>query len=55
MADLTTALIHHPYRPPAGFEAITAPVHKASTVIFPSVQALRERDWTHQRLSLIPI
>jgi len=48
MSELSTQLIHHPYRPPAGFEAITAPVHKASTVIFPNVQALRERDWTHQ-------
>lgn len=49
MSDPTTRLVHHPYRPPAGFEAITTPVHKASTVIFPTVQALRERDWTHQR------
>ncbi len=48
MSDLTTSLIHHPYRPPEGFEAITAPVHKASTVIFPNVAALRARDWTHQ-------
>lgn len=43
--DPATALIHHPYRPPAGFEAPQAPVHKASTVIFPSVAALRARDW----------
>lgn len=48
MTVSTTALIHHPYQPPAGFEAITVPVHKASTVIFPNVQALRSRDWTHQ-------
>jgi cystathionine beta-lyase len=48
MPELTTQLIHHPYRPPAGFDAITAPVHKASTVIFPSVAALRARDWTHE-------
>lgn len=43
--DPATSLIHHPYRPPAGFEAPQPPVHKASTVIFPSVAALRARDW----------
>ena len=45
---LSTALIHHPYKPPAGFEAITPAIHRASTVIFPSVAALRSRDWTHK-------
>jgi len=48
MTDTATTLIHHPYQPPAGFEAVTVGVHKASTVIFPNVQALRARDWTHQ-------
>ena len=48
MKDLTTQLIHHPYQPPAGFNAVTVPVHRASTVIFPNVAALRHRDWTHQ-------
>ena len=43
-----TDLIHHPYRPPAGFEAPQAPVYKASTVIFPSVAALRARDWRNK-------
>lgn len=43
--DPATALIHHPYRPPAGFEAPQPPVHKASTVIFPNVAALRARSW----------
>lgn len=43
--DAATALIHHPYRPPAGFESPQPPVHKASTVIFPNVAALRARDW----------
>ena len=43
-----TALIHHAYRPPAGFDAPQPPVHKASTVIFPSVAAMRERDWKHK-------
>jgi cystathionine beta-lyase len=40
-----TDLIHHPYVPPAGFAAPQVGVHKASTVIFPSVAALRARDW----------
>jgi cystathionine beta-lyase len=48
MKDLTTQLIHHPFQPPAGFNAVTVPVHRASTVIFPNVAALRHRDWTHQ-------
>ena len=40
-----TALIHHGYRPPAGFEAPQPGVFKASTVIFPDVAALKSRDW----------
>ena len=44
-ADLSTRLIHHDYTPPAGFEAPQPPVHKASSVIFPSVSALRAREW----------
>ena len=43
-----TALIHHAYRPPAGFESIPPAIHRASTVIFPNVAALRTRDWTHK-------
>lgn len=43
--DLATSLIHHPYEPPAGFVAPQPPVHKASTVIFPNVAALRARNW----------
>ena len=43
--DLITTLIHHPYQPPAGFEAPTPGVFKASTVIFPDTAALRGRDW----------
>jgi cysteine-S-conjugate beta-lyase len=46
--QLPTALIHHPYKPPAGFEAVPPAIHRASTVIFPSVAALRTRDWTHK-------
>ena len=48
MSDLSTDLIHHPYRPPAGFEAIPPAIHRASTVIFPNVAALRTRDWQHK-------
>src|SRR5436190_20462873 len=40
-----TELIHHPYRPPAGFEAVPVGVHKASTVIFANTAAMRARDW----------
>ena len=46
--QLSTALIHHAYKPPAGFEAIPPAIHRASTVIFPSVAALRTRDWKHK-------
>jgi cystathionine beta-lyase len=48
MKDLCTQLIHHPYQPPAGFAAVTTPVHRASTVIFPNVAALRHRDWSQK-------
>jgi len=40
-----TALIHHPYSPPAAFAAPQPGVFKASTVIFPSVAAMRAREW----------
>ena len=45
---ISTGLIHHPYTPPAGFETVQPGVHRASTVIFPSVAALRSRDWKHK-------
>ncbi len=45
MADLTTTLIHHPYTPPEGFLAPQPGVFKASTVIFPSVAAMRAFEW----------
>ena len=48
MSDLSTQLIHHPYTPPAGFEAVPPAIHKASTIVFPSVAALRSRDWKHK-------
>ena len=43
-----TALIHHPYTPPAGFASPQIGVHKASTVIFPNTAALRSRDWRYK-------
>ena len=43
--DPSTSLIHHPYRPPAGFDSPQPPVYKASTVFFPSVAELRSRTW----------
>lgn len=46
--DPSTALIHHPYRPPAGFEAPQPGIHKASTVIFANVAAMRTRDWRNK-------
>lgn len=45
MRDITTELIHHPYVPPAGFAAPQPGVFKASTVIFPNVAAMRQREW----------
>ena len=45
MHPLTTGLIHHPYTPPEGFAAPQPAVHKASTVIFPNVAAMRSTQW----------
>jgi len=44
--DLITGLIHHPYQPPDSWDAVPPGVFKASTVIFPSVAALRGRVYT---------
>ncbi|MDE2613494.1 MAG: PLP-dependent transferase [Burkholderiales bacterium] len=46
--DAAKQLIHHPYRAPPGFEALPVPVHKASTVVFPNMAAVRARDWKHK-------
>jgi cystathionine beta-lyase len=43
-----TALIHHPYQPPAGFVAPQLGVHKASTVIFPTPRRCDARDWRYK-------
>lgn len=40
-----TGLIHHPYVAPADFESPVVGVHKASTVFFPNMAALRARSW----------
>jgi cysteine-S-conjugate beta-lyase len=45
MTELSTQLIHHPYRPPTGFDSPQPPVYRASTVIFPDTAALRTTDW----------
>lgn len=40
-----TGLIHHPYTAPGGFDAPQPGVFKASTVYFPTVADMRQRDW----------
>ena len=45
MSLSSTDLIHHPYTPPEGFGAPQPAVHKASTVYFKDVAAMRARDW----------
>ena len=40
-----TALIHHPYRAPDGFESPVVPVAKASTVFFRDMGHLRQQQW----------
>ncbi len=40
-----TALIHHAYQPPGAFASPQIAVHKASSVFFPDVKAMRERNW----------
>ena len=45
---IATELIAHAYRPPAGFAALQPAVHKASTIVFANVAAMRARDWKHK-------
>ena len=45
---IETALIHHAYKPPAGFDAPQPGVFKASTVIFANTAAMRARDWKNK-------
>lgn len=44
-SEPSTRLIHHPYRPPAGFDAPQPGVYKASSVFFPNVAAMRSFEW----------
>jgi len=45
----STALIHHAYEAPAGFDAIAPGVFKASTVLFEDVAALRAHSWLEKK------
>ncbi|MFZ6848987.1 cystathionine beta-lyase [Undibacterium sp. RuRC25W] len=40
-----TQLVHHSYTAPAGFSAFPVAIHHASTVLFESVKAMRDRSW----------
>ncbi|MCA1245848.1 cystathionine beta-lyase [Massilia sp. MS-15] len=42
---IQTALVHSDYRPPAGFDAFPPGVHRASTVLFENVAAMRSGQW----------
>ncbi|MBV7543868.1 PLP-dependent transferase [Acidovorax sp. sic0104] len=44
-SQLATRIVHHDYLPPADFVAPQPGVFKASTVIFPTVAAMRSREW----------
>jgi cystathionine beta-lyase len=41
----STQLIHHGYTPPAEFQAPQPGIFKASTIFFPNVAAMRQREW----------
>jgi cystathionine beta-lyase len=43
--SLQTALVHSDYEAPGGFAAFPTAIHHASTVLFPTVAAMRSRDW----------
>src|ERR1044071_1697960 len=40
-----TRLVHSGYTAPEGFAAFPSPIHHASTVLFPSVAAMRSGEW----------
>jgi cystathionine beta-lyase len=44
-SHISTDLIHHGYTPPAEFDAPQPGTFKASTVFFPNVAAMRQREW----------
>ena len=41
----STRQIHHGYVPPPGFDAVAPPLHRASTVLFEDVAAMRASHW----------
>jgi len=43
--SVQTSLVHFDYTAPEGFGAFPVPVHRASTVVFKNVAAMRSRDW----------
>ncbi len=45
MRPKSTELIHHAYEAPSGFDSMVPGVHKASTVLFKDMAALRARTW----------
>ncbi len=45
LSEAATALIHHAYEAPGGFQAVQPGVFKASTVMFENTAALRSREW----------
>jgi len=47
-AHSVTHLIHHPYQPPGEFDSPQPGVFKASTVYFPNVAAMRQREWKNK-------
>lgn len=44
-SHISTDLIHHGYQPPAEFDSPQPGTFKASTVFFPNVAAMRQREW----------
>lgn len=40
-----TALVHSEYTVPDNFDALSVGIHRASTVLFPNVAAMRARNW----------
>jgi cysteine-S-conjugate beta-lyase len=46
--SLQTRLIHTGYKAPEGFDALPAPIHHASTVLFKDVASLRSGDWKNK-------
>ena len=44
-SHISTDLIHHGYTPPAEFDSPQPGTFKASTIFFPNVAAMRQREW----------